>query len=76
MPGIGSLIGEKAVKMSDILESKTDFRSVKPMSEFKGLRNGTRHNRRQEREVFLGCCRCGTCRVKDVIALVIGVLGF
>ena len=31
MPGIGSLIGEIAVKMSEILESKTYFRLVNPM---------------------------------------------
>ena len=37
MPGTGSLIGELTIKMSEIWESKTDFRSVKPMSDFKVL---------------------------------------
>ena len=38
MPGIGSLIGEITVTISEIWESKTDFRSVKPTSEFKVLK--------------------------------------
>ena len=38
MPGIGSLIREIHVKVTGILESKTDFRSVKPMPAFKVLK--------------------------------------
>ena len=39
MPGIGSLIHEIHVKITEMIASKTDFRSVKPMPAFKVLKD-------------------------------------